>query len=189
MSNFQFKKKSKSVRRNYGKEFEQSFKESLRHTDRFFYERRKDGTASWQSNRCPRCKTVIPSKTRFQAPNICDSSIFDNKAGLMYYFELKSHAGKSIPFKAIRTNQIKEISKASRGDRTFGYMVFNMRDVESTYMVPIELVVEYIALSSRKSFPISWMEENGVRLGQRLKKVKYDYEIDYFLERSAQNNS
>ena len=89
-----------------------------------FVYRFKDGTASWSSNQCPRCKSPIESNTRFQAQNICDFMIFNNPK--LYFLELKSTKAKSLPFTAVRENQKKELTTAGRRKNIVSGLIVNL---------------------------------------------------------------
>lgn len=166
-----------SIRMNEGKLFEMDFKRSIPEGHRYYYERRRDGTAGFRGRK--------NENVRFQMTNICDCSVFDNDNGIIHYFELKSYKGKSVPFSGLRTNQIRGISEASRGLRSLGYVVFNMRNIGKTYIVEIEEVVRFMALEDRKSFPLDWMEETGYELGQKQLRTRYKYDLSTFFEGMA----
>lgn len=151
-----------------GKIFEGEFKASLKDSCRFYFYRFRDGTSSWGGG----------EKTRFQAKNICDCLVFDNIGGVLYFVELKSYKGKSVPFSCLRRNQIVELSEAARGARTVSLVIFNMRDVQKTYAVEIDSVVRYMADSERNSFPLSFFEEDGFLISQELKRERYKYGLE-----------
>ena len=151
---------------NTGKQFEQDFKKSVPE-DVFFY-RFRDGTAAWDSG----------ENTRFQQSNMCDCMIFD---GVLYLLELKSHKGKSLPFKKIRKNQVEELSKANTYSKVVAGFIVNFRDVDKTYFATAPKVEYFMTHEERKSIPIAWFEENGTLITQRRLKVHYRYGIDEFL--------
>lgn len=95
----------------------------------------------------------------------------------LYVFELKSHKGKSVPFSKIRENQLKGLELVRYIPGIESGIIFNLRDLEATYYVPIREVLEYIASGDRKSFPIEWMELKGIRLEQRKARTRYTYNI------------
>ena len=151
---------------NAGKQFEQDFKKSV--PENVFFYRFRDGTASWGGG----------ENTRFQQSNMCDCMIFN---GVLYLLELKSHKGKSIPFSAIRQNQVTELSKASTYQKVIAGFIVNFRDVEKTYFATAPKVEYFIAHEERKSIPIVWFEENGTLIPQRKLRVNYRYGVDEFL--------
>ena len=154
---------------NNGKKFEESFKASV--PKNVFYYRFKDGTASWDKGEA----------TRFQAFNICDCMMFDKMTGLLLC-ELKSHAGKSIPFSCIRDNQLKEMLQASEYQFVHPIFIINFRDVEKTFAIDVIKVARFIESGERKSIPIDWLEENGDVIRQRKLQVNYRYDISEYLD-------
>lgn len=105
----------------------------------------------------------------------------------MFYLELKSHKGKSIPFTAICKNskdtRIYEMAMKAENKGIFSFIIFNWRDCDNeTYAVSAELVNNFINYADRKSIPFDWVKENGVRIHHRLKRVRYSYDIGNFLE-------
>ena len=147
---------------NAGKRFEQDIKNSM--PENVFYYRLKDGTGAWGGG----------DNVRFQSTNICDCIVYDSHG--LYLFELKSHKGKSIPFTCIRESQLKQMN----GEKVYPalpYYIFNMRDVEETYCIHADDVSNYINTTDRKSIPIVWMQENGYKVQQSKKRVRYNYDI------------
>ena len=154
---------------NNGKKFESDFKASV--PKNVFYYRFKDGTASWDKG----------DNTRFQAFNICDCMMFDKMTGL-WLCELKSHAGKSLPFSCIRDNQLKEMLQASEYQFVHPIFIINFRDVEKTFAIDAIKVARFIESGERKSIPIDWLEENGDLVRCRKLRVNYRYDISEFLD-------
>lgn len=153
--------------KNQGKLFENDFIKSV--PDTVFHYRFKDGTAAWGEG----------EGTRFQAQNICDFLLFDRRLLLL---ELKSHKGKSIPFTCIRENQLTELSKADNYSNIIPGLIFNFRDIGKTYFVHIRHAYYYYYHADRKSFPLEWVQENGIEIRSELKKVHYRYYVDEFLK-------
>ena len=153
---------------NAGKQFENDLKKSV--PGNVFYYRFRDGTGAWGEG----------EKTRFQATNICDCLLFDGKKLLL--LELKSHKGKSVPFTAVRQNQVEGLSKAASYENIVPGMVFNFRDESETYFVPIRHVEYYIAHSERKSFPLNFIREYGIRIWQQRLRTHYRYDVLRFLQ-------
>ncbi|HYE12215.1 MAG TPA: Holliday junction resolvase RecU [Patescibacteria group bacterium] len=159
---------------NSGKLFERDFKDSIP-KELFFY-RLRDGTASFGGS---------SDNVRFQASNICDCVLFDNRTQnrKLLLLELKSHKGKSIPLSCIRPNQMIELAKANMCKGVYPGIIFNFRDAAETYFVMIDEIASFTALTERKSIPINWIREKGIHIPQQLKKVRYRYDIETFLER------
>ncbi len=147
-----------------------------------FVNRYKDGTANWNNLPCPRCGLIPPKVTRFQHYNIADFEIYDSKYRALYILELKSHAGKSIPYNAIRKSQYDGLQGAFPVPGVYPAMVFNMRDVNETYIIHIHRVLAHKNACTRKSFPIEWMREVGFRIHSFKKVSRYTYEIMPFFE-------
>lgn len=160
-----------------GKQFENDFKASVPHTA-FIY-RFKDGTASWSSNQCPRCKSPIESATRFQAENICDFMLFN--APTLYFFELKSTQSKSLSYSSVRDNQVRELTVAGVKEGINAGFVVNFRTIEETYYMDIERYNECVKTLTSKSIPIAIFREYATRIDQEQKKVHYRYDIAKFL--------
>lgn len=154
---------------NAGKSFEQDFIKSV--PDTIYHYRFKDGTAGFAG--------AQNENVRFQAQNICDFLLFD---GRLILLELKSHKGKSIPFSCIRENQLKELSAADNFNSIIPGIVFNFRDINKTYFVPIRHVYYYITHTDRKSIPLDWVQENGTEIKAELKKIHYRYYVKEFLQ-------
>jgi len=150
---------------NNGKKFENNFKKSVP-ADIFYY-RFKDGTASWGKS----------DNVRFQASNICDCMLF--KGGILVLAELKNHKGKSLPFTAIRDNQLKEMVAASEYKDVYPMLIVNFEDVERCYAVSILDILHFIENSDgKKSIPIVYFEVNGFEIPCAKKKVNFTYDLE-----------
>lgn len=143
-----------------GKIFEEEFKASV--PPDYFLNRLKDDTAGFSG-----------------VSNPCDFQIYGYP--LFFLLELKSHKGKSIPLDKIRPNQIKGMHKAVQHKGVYGGFIFNFRDLEETYYVSVDLVVEFINAGDRKSIPVDYCREVGVRVPQTKKRVRYTYDISSLL--------
>ena len=99
----------------------------------------------------------------------------------LYLFELKSHKGKSIPFSCIRDSQLIGLSKASSFGGVYGGFIFNFRDLERTFYIPIERVYAYMLQDDRKSFSITWCEIVGIEVSQKKIRTRYVYNIEKLL--------
>lgn len=152
---------------NAGKQFEQDFKNSV--PNNIFFYRFRDGTASWGNQ----------ENTRFQQSNMCDCMMFSDA---LFLLELKTHKGKSIPFSAIRQNQVTELSKASTYSKVIAGFIVNFRDAEKTYFTSATKIEYFMAHEERKSIPMAWFEENGTLIHQKRLKVHYRYGIQEFLD-------
>lgn len=154
-----------------GKQFEKDFKKSM--PENVFYYRFRDGTASFYGG-------GDNENIRFQQSNICDCLMYLRP--ILWLVDLKTTLGKSIPFNNFKENQVRELSKAMMHDGIKAGFIVNFRDIKETYFVKANDVEYYMAHAERKSFPVDWCRENGVRVGQRLLKIRYRYDIEGFLK-------
>lgn len=154
-------------KKDAGKLFEQDIRASI--PPDFFIERYKDDTAGFKG-----------------VANPADFRLY--KYPFTFLWELKTHKGKSIPLAKIRNSQLKEMRKASPHYGVYCGFILNYRELEETYYVTFaELVAEYYILnnegdykakpSGRKSIPVEWCRENGVRIAQYKKIVRYTYDL------------
>ncbi|WP_105176875.1 Holliday junction resolvase RecU [Clostridium cagae] len=157
------------VKKNPGKLFEEDFKKSVPE-DCWIY-RFKDGTANFGGTK--------NENVRFQAHNICDFQIMTND--YLVLLELKSHAGASIPFNCIRSNQIEEMSNIQH-PKIKAYFIFNFRDYEKTYAIKAKELKLYIDTADRRSILLGWCKANGIEIIGNKKKVRYRYELKSFFE-------
>lgn len=155
---------------NEGKKFEQDFKSSV--PDDVWYYRFRDGTATFYGG------IENNNGTRFQQSNICDCQLY--YYGL-FLLELKSHKGKSLSHGQFMTTkgEIKHLHELVLA-QAFGInagVIINMRDVEETYYLHADVVLDHILNSGRKSIPLDFMRENGYRLIAEKKITRYRYDI------------
>lgn len=162
------------AKKNAGKQFEDDFKASVPFNVMCY--RFKDATGSWGStDQCPKCKTSIPSKTRFQAKNICDFHLYTYPN--LYYIELKSVQGKSLPFGNVKDNQVSELTKARNHAGIMAGFLVNFRSVDETYYIDIKLYNKCVDSLTSKSIPLAFFRENCIRVSQEQKKVHWRYDI------------
>lgn len=153
--------------KNAGKAFEEDFAKSVPTT--MVLIRLKDG-GGWSN----------AENTRFTPKNECDCILYDGNKFLM--LEMKSHLGKSIPKSVIKESQVKSLMKQAGKVNSLPGIVFNFRDLEETYFIDIEKVSKYYFAEERASFPIAWVRENGTRIIQQKKKVRYKYDVEGLLQ-------
>lgn len=158
--------------KNTGKKFEKEWKDSI--PPEIFYYRFRDGTGAWGNS------NTEESKTRFQAKNMCDCEMFDGNK--LFLLELKSHKGKSLPLKTIRSNQIEELSKASKFNNVVAGIVINYADLGQTFYLHIADIENFINDAEQKSIPLAWCERFGIKVYGQLKKVNYRWNIREFIE-------
>lgn len=145
-----------------GKVFEQEVKASI--PPDFYTERYKDDTAGF-----------------YGVSNPADYRLY--KYPYTFLLELKTHKGKSLPLAKIRENQIKGMYKASQYKGIYAGFLINFRELEETYYIPVMAVVEFINSNVRKSIPVEWCRENGVRIEQKKKRTRYTYDLSSWLGR------
>jgi recombination protein U len=167
--------------KNQGKQFEDDFIKSV--PDNVYHYRFKDGTAGFAG--------AQNENVRFQATNIADFLLFDRR---LYLVELKSHLGKSFPYSAVmgkydkekdkwpKEKQLNDLEKASHFDGIVPGYIFNFRDLNLTYFVPVRHVHYFFYHSETKSFPLSFIQQYGTEIKGEIKKVHYRYYVKEFLE-------
>jgi recombination protein U len=101
--------------------------------------------------------------------------------GRLYLLELKSHKGSSLPFTAIRKNQLTELSKASTYKNITAGFIINFAEKERTFFCKVDDVLYFIEHEDRKSIPISWCEEWGREIQSRKLKANYRYDLERWL--------
>lgn len=153
---------------NNGKRFEMNFKNSV--PDDIFFYRFKDGTASWGQS----------ENVRFQASNMCDCMIY--KMPVLIFAELKNHKGKSLPFTAIRENQMLEMMKAQTHPGIKSMLIVNFEDVQECYGLDIFAVQKYIDMDIRKSIPVDYFREFGINIPCQKKKVNTGYDLSVLFQ-------
>ena len=149
-------------KKDAGKQFEEDIKASFP-TD-FFVERYKDDTAGFKG-----------------VANPADFRVY--KKPFTFLIECKSHKGKSLPLVKIRESQLKGLAKAVEYDGIYGGFLFNYRELEETFYIPVISVQEFMVFETRKSIPVEWCRENGIKIPQRKKRVRYTYDLNSWLER------
>lgn len=164
-------KRGKEKKKNEGKCFEEDIKSSI--PPEFYIERYKDDTAGF-------CGVSNPADYRLY------------KYPLTFLWELKSHKGKSIPLAKIRESQLKGMKKASVYKGIYCGFILNFRDLEETYYITFEeLVAKYYIVNEkleyevkpeeRKSIPVEWCREVGIRIEQKKKITRYTYDLSKWL--------
>ena len=155
-----------------GKKFEEDFKNSF--SKKLFIYKLKDA-GGWGKAK----------ETRFTISNMCDYIAFTGKTLLL--LELKSTKGKSIPFDRIRKNQYRDLEKETGKENVIPAVVFNFRDTEETILVHINTLIEYKNTTERKSYPLNWIKDNGVIIGQEKKRTRYKYNIEKLIKDLERN--
>ena len=147
---------------NLGKVFEAEIKASI--PSDFYIERYKDDTSGF-----------------YGVSNPADYRLY--KYPLTFLLELKTHKGKSIPLAKIRDNQVQGMYRASQHKGIYGGFILNYRDLEETYYIAVDQMVSFITSQERKSIPVEWCRDNGIRITQKKKRVRYSYDLAEWLGR------
>ena len=116
------------------------------------------------------------TKTRFTTKSICDFVVYYNRT--LYLLELKSHKGKSLPLSCIKDHQIKGLATHMIKPHVHAGLIINFRDLNETYFLNIQHVVDLINTTTIKSISIALCRQKGVLIRQRIKKVRYTYSVD-----------
>ena len=143
-----------------GKIFEEEIKASF--PSDFYVERYKDDTAGFSG-----------------VSNPADYRLY--KYPYTFLLELKTHKGKSIPIEKIRPNQIQGMAKAVQYRGVYGGFIINFRDLEETYYIAVQELLAFIQYTDRKSIPVEWCRENGEKIEQKKKRVRYTYDLSNWL--------
>ena len=152
---------------NSGKRFEQNWKDSI--PKDIFYYRFRDGSSSWGGN----------DKVRFQQTNICDCLMFDGD--YLYLLELKSTKGKSLPFNNIKKHQINDLLWASEYANTICGLVIEFSELKECYFVEISQFKKFYDSVNRKSIPINYLHENGIKISVEKKKINSKFNVEKFI--------
>ena len=156
--------------KNEGKKFEEDLFKSI--PEDWYKYRLKDSAGSWSNTEV----------SRFTPKNSCD--IFMFTGNILYGAELKSFTGKSMPYSNIKDNQLEDLLKMSveKPLNTQGIFILNFRDLEETYYLNAFIVNALIQSGHRKSISIDEARGNGTLIPQKLKKVRYKYDMGVFYD-------
>lgn len=151
-----------------GKRLEQNIKTSCDTQSIFNYRLKDNPSAFGEGN------------LRFTTNNIADYIIFLN--GLLLVLEAKNHKGKSLPLSCIRDNQYKQmLEKSIHKGVVCGIMVY-FEDLQETYFLDIRRIAEFKRKEIRKSIPIEYCAEYGIKVKTTQKKVNYNLDIKGLFE-------
>ena len=140
--------------KNLGKVFENNFRLSIPKDPRIFYYRLKDTASSYYGGN---------DFLRFSQSNMADAFMLHTSKdyGLTHLLilELKNHKGKSLPYSAIRENQLSEMLHASEYNNVVPLLIVFFSDIERCFALHIVKVMKFIQESERKSIPLEYFEE------------------------------
>lgn len=167
---------------NDGKIFEEEFKESIKR-----YNKEKNDLYLLRLPDSASGFGMDSSSTRFSAKSPYDFLMFQ-RSGKVFTLELKSCGGTSIAFsleddkKSIKASQIKNLKISDSYGIISGFLL-NFRKFEETYFLGIKDFLEFATATEKKSINISDVKEhNGVIIPQKIKKVRYLYDIETLLQ-------
>ena len=166
--------------KNPGKKFEQDFMNSI--PDRCDVTRLYDA-GGWSGGEAGGIQ-------RFTPTNPCDLIVFAARLdpathlGIQYKLELKSLKGKSLPLGNIKSSdekRLKFVAKlvASEDKRVKAGFVVNFRDTNETFFVLASKVAVFLEAADRASIPIAWFREHGRQIDQKLKRVRWGYDLEW----------
>lgn len=108
--------------------------------------------------------------------NPCDMIVFYD--GRFYMFELKSTQNTSLPFANIHYHQFKDLEMADKVEGLHAGFLIEMRNYNETYYLSIKKALDFVENSGRKSFPISFLREHGIKVEQTLKRTRYSFNME-----------
>ena len=154
-----------------GKRFEENWKKSI--PEDVFYYRLRDSNNTWANG----------NKTRFATSNICDCLIFDGET--LFTLELKSTKSKSLPYNNIKEHQIKDLLWCSEFANVISGFVIEFDSINECYFVEIADFMAYKSKSNRKSLPIDYCRENGLKIDIMNLKINRRFNVEKFLNESV----
>ena len=108
---------------------------------------------------------------------MCDFFLFTGS--YLFGVECKSFKGKRFPFANIKDNQLDELVKMSKAKpvNSQGIFILNSRDTNETYLLFAYILKELKETSDKKSLSLDDIRKNGILIPQKLKKVRYEYDL------------
>ena len=149
-------------KKNMGKVFEKEFKDSV--PADCFLERYKDDTSGF-----------------YGVSNPADFRLY--KFPVLILLELKTHKGKSLPLAKIRPAQLSGMLKAVNYLGVYGGYLVNFRDLEETYFLSVGFVENFVKAGERKSIPVEFFRDHGIRIPSEKKRTLYRYDLSSWLKR------
>lgn len=164
---------------NVGKKFERDFQKSV--PDYALLYRLPDPAQSFDRN----------NNLRFSKKNPFDFLMWDSNGRTLFALELKTVAGKSISFerekgenKDIHLYQIDGLTEWSKYRGIVAGFVISFRSMDKTIFLRIENFNRLVGLIEKKSFTIQDLESSSIDyfvIPQTLLRVRYRYDVDYFI--------
>ena len=154
-----------------GKQCENDIKNSIPKDKNYFFYRFRDNAANFGSGN---------SNTRFSSNNLCDCLIMAKDK--LFFVELKTHKGASLPLSAIRKNQLDGMAKINHPNIRAVFII-NFRDKNKTYSIAAKELKNYFDNNDRKSIPIGYLEEHGTEIIAKKKITHYRYDLENYFEK------
>ncbi|WP_175638341.1 Holliday junction resolvase RecU [Metabacillus schmidteae] len=146
----------------HGKIFELEFLNSFQGNN-IFFQRVKDDTLRYKN-----------------VQNFCDFICFSYPH--LYLLELKTTKQKSLPFSNISHFQIDSLFHYSQYEGIKAGLVINFRSHDyQTFLLPAEIAYPYYNNADRRSFPLEWVQDNGIFLPSTLARTRYRFDISPLL--------
>jgi len=126
----------------------------------------------------PVCRTCNVANIHLPA-GLWDFTVY--KYPILILLELKSTQSKSFSFdeKIIKAHQIKSLIKYKDYNGISSGFVFNFAKYDNlTYFLDIKDYVNFTEATDRKSIPLDYIEQKGVKILNQQKKVHYKYDIE-----------
>lgn len=164
---------------NQGKIFEDDFKKSVPKYALLY--RLPDAAQSFGNS----------STLRFSNRNPFDFLLWNAKTRTLYALEMKTVSGKSISFERtkedkgeIHYHQIEGLNRWNQYGGTVCGFIIEFRELETTVFIDIEDFNTLIGRITKKSFNYKDLVGSSLPyliIPQQKKRVRYTYDIDYFL--------
>lgn len=155
---------------NNGKIFERQWRKSAQDCKDLFYYRLKDSPTSWGQSEA----------IRFTNENICDVVMF--KTPVLFLLELKAVSNKSLPYTNIRKNQFDGLLEASEVKNVRAGLVVYFHDLEECYFADIKSLDKFKRENDRKSFPVQFFRDSGMKIDIKSLRVNKLYGVSSFVE-------
>lgn len=166
---------------NKGKIFEIDWKNSI--PSDTYYLRIVDPAVSWGNNE--------ESNIRFSPKNPYDAIMYCYPN--LFTLELKSTKGTSFSFEGtspmIKSNQIKELTRASQHKGIISGFIFNMRKYNKSWFLYIDDFNRFLENTNKKSInKDDIIEYGGIEVVGEIKRTRCRYYVGEFIERVKVKN-
>jgi recombination protein U len=171
--------------KNSGKIFEEEIRDSI-DKNKIYYYRLRDAASSFGGGN---------DSLRFSIKNDYDCFMFLSPN--FFPLELKSNQGTSFSIqkekeekgKDIKLHQIEGLTKASQYPDSYAGLLLNFRKTEHTYWLNIKNFNKFNESNAKKSINENdVIKYGGLLVPQKLKKVRYRYDIDKMIEMIKEAN-